>query len=102
MWLVWTVLAWVIYMECTYYDSKRARAPQISFYLLGRRRDAMRQWLKKRLSELLYARARLKCHSRAQWRGDWTPVCSEGLTASQSAPNGSYGPYGHGTCMGNA
>ena len=23
---------------------------------------------------------------------DWTPVCSEGLTASQNAPNGSYGP----------
>ena len=43
------------------YDSKRARARQTSFYLLGRRRDAMRQWLKKRLSELLYARARLKC-----------------------------------------
>ena len=43
------------------YDSKRARALQTSFYLLGRHRDAMRQWLKKRLSELLYARARLKC-----------------------------------------
>jgi hypothetical protein len=40
--------------------------------------------------------------SIAQWRGDWTPVCSEGLTASQNAPNGSYGPYDHGTCMGNA
>ena len=26
-----------------------------------------------------------KWYSRAQWRGDWTPVCSEGLTASQSA-----------------
>ena len=43
------------------YDSKRARALQISFYLLGRHRDAMRQWLKKSLSELLYARASLKC-----------------------------------------
>ena len=39
----------------------RARALQTSFYLLGRHRDAMRQWLKKRLSELLYARVRLKC-----------------------------------------
>ena len=48
-------------MECMTYDSKRARALQISFYLLGRHRDAMRQWLKKRLSELLYARARLRC-----------------------------------------
>ena len=43
------------------YDFKRARALQTSFYLLERHRDAMRQWLKKRLSELLYARARLKC-----------------------------------------
>ena len=48
-------------MECMPYDSKRARALQTSFYLLGRHRDAMRQWLKKRLSELLYARKRLKC-----------------------------------------
>ena len=48
-------------MECMKYDSKRARALQTSCYLLGRHRDAMRQWLKKRLSELLYARARLKC-----------------------------------------
>ena len=43
----------------------RARAPEsrprFSCFLLGRHRDAMRQWLKKRLSELLYARARLKC-----------------------------------------
>ena len=46
-------------MECMPYDSKRAL--QTSFYLLGRHRDAMRQWLKKRLSELLYAHARLKC-----------------------------------------
>ena len=38
-----------------------ARARQTSFYLLGRHRGAMRQWLKKRLSELLYACARLKC-----------------------------------------
>ena len=36
-------------------------ALQTSCYLLGRHRDTMRQWLKKRLSELLYARARLKC-----------------------------------------
>ena len=43
----------------------------------------------------------LKGNSRVQWRGARTPVCSaEGLTASQSAPNGPYGPYGHGTCMG--
>ena len=48
-------------MECMPYDFKRARALQTSFYLLERHRDAMRQWLKKRLSELLYARARLKC-----------------------------------------
>ena len=48
-------------MECTIHDYKRARARQILFHLLGRRPDAMRQWLKKRLSELLYARARLKC-----------------------------------------
>ena len=59
-WFIWTVLAWVICIECIKYDSKRARALQTSFYLLGRHRDAMRQWLKKRLSELLYARARLK------------------------------------------
>ena len=31
--------------------------------------------------------------------GLWTPMCSEGLTASQNAP---YGPYGHSTCMRNA
>ena len=32
-----------------------------------------------------------------------TPVCSEDLTASQNAPNGSYGSYDHSsTCMGNA
>ena len=48
-------------MECMTYDSKRARALQTSFFLLGRHRDTKRQWLKKRLSELLYARARLKC-----------------------------------------
>ena len=48
-------------MVCTHYDSKRARALQTSFYLLGRHRDAMRQWLKKRLSELLYALTGLKC-----------------------------------------
>ena len=48
-------------MECMLYDSKCVRALQTSFYLLGRHRDAMRQWLKKRLSELLSARARLKC-----------------------------------------
>ena len=47
-------------MVCMSYDFKRACALQTSFYLLGRHRDAMRQWLKKRLSELLYARARLK------------------------------------------
>ena len=41
------------------YDYKRVRAPQTSFHLLGRRQDAMRQWLKQRLSELLYARTRL-------------------------------------------
>ena len=29
-------------------------------------------------------------------------ACPEYLTASQSAPNGSYGSYGHITCMGNA
>ena len=38
-----------------------ARALQTSCYLLGRHRDAMRQWLKKRLSELLYALTGLKC-----------------------------------------
>ena len=43
------------------YDSKRARALQTSLYLLGGHRDAMRQWLNKRLSEFLYARMRLKC-----------------------------------------
>ena len=31
-----------------------------------------------------------------------TLACPEYLTASQSAPNGSYGPYGHITSMGNA
>ena len=31
-----------------------------------------------------------------------TLACAECLTASQSAPNGSYGPYGHITSMGNA
>ena len=31
-----------------------------------------------------------------------TLACPECLTASQSAPNGSYGPYGHITSMGNA
>ena len=41
----------------------RARALQTSFYLLAgdNPRRSMRQWLKKRLSELLYARVRLKC-----------------------------------------
>ena len=33
-------------MECMPYDSKRARALQTLFYLLGRHRDAMRQWAK--------------------------------------------------------
>ena len=31
-----------------------------------------------------------------------TLACPECLTASQSAPNGSYGPYGHIASMGNA
>ena len=39
----------------------RARAPDLVLPPLETHRDAMRQWLKKRLSELLYALARLKC-----------------------------------------
>ena len=35
-WLIWTVLAWVVHVEYKSYDSKRARAPQNSFHLLGR------------------------------------------------------------------
>ena len=41
-------------------------------------------------------------NSIAQPREDWTRNCSEGLAASQNAPNGSYGSYDHSTCMGNA
>ena len=38
----------------------------------------------------------------AQENEKWTRACSEGLTASQSAPDGSYGPYDHIISMGNA
>ena len=42
-------------------------------------------------------------HGRlAQENEKWTRACSEGLTASQSAPDGSYGPYDHIISMGNA
>ena len=33
----------------------------------------------------VFSRGSHSC-SIAQWRGDWTPVCSEGLTASQRTP----------------
>ena len=38
----------------------------------------------------------------AQENEKWTRACSEGLTASQSALDGSYGPYDHIIFMGNA
>ena len=41
------------YVECIFYDFNRARAPLTSFYLIGRRRDAIRQWRKRVCSELI-------------------------------------------------
>ena len=41
----------------------RARAPDLVLPPRETLRRYMRQWLKKRLSELLYARTRLKCLS---------------------------------------
>ena len=53
--LMWTVLAWYIPMECTYYDSKRARAPE----LVLPTRETLRRYASMDKKEVIEASVRV-------------------------------------------